>query len=36
MMSLPNQEKKDKGNAHRPHITGKAFSTLAEIEETED
>ena len=30
------QEKKDKSNTHRTHITGKAFGTLAEIEETED
>ena len=30
------QEKKDEGNAHRTHITGKAFGTLAEIEEAED
>ena len=30
------QKKKDEGNAHRTHITGKAFGTLAEIEETKD
>ena len=30
------QKKKDEGNAHRTHITGKAFGMLAEIEETED
>ena len=30
------QENKDEGNAHRTHITRKAFGTLAEIEETED
>ena len=30
------QEKKDKSNTHGTHITGKAFGTLAEIEEAED
>ena len=30
------QKKKDEGNAHRTHITRKAFGTLAEIEEAED
>lgn len=30
------QEKQDKGNAHRTHITGKALGFLAKIEEAED
>lgn len=30
------QEKKDEGNTHGPHITGKALRLLAEIEEAED
>ena len=36
MMSLPIGEKKDKSDAHRTHITRKAFGTLAEVEEAED
>ena len=30
------QEKKDEGNAHRTHITRKAFGFLTKIEETEN